>query len=209
MEGSGVDTPPSLLWLPIHQKWLNYYAHALKIAPVAPKTCYLCTEFPVCTVCTVMLCCVCVSHFSFSLFGLLRRVVSSTLSCFSYPRGLGLNNWVVLRQGNKLHCRCNNLLDNVCVWVCMLVLPVRGNDCYYSRAWKADTCCLGNQTCYVSMGVFVLSMCRLHEDGCTICFTSPSFTNQDWHPSHILFLCLFILRVCYLFCQCSLCHLVI
>lgn len=138
------------------------------------------------TVFMVMLWCVCVSYFSFSLFGLLRRVVSSTLSCFSYPRGLGLNNWVVLRPGNKLHCRCNNLLDNVCECVseCVrLMLPVRGNDCYYSRAWEADACCLRNQTCYVSMCVLVLSVCRLQERRYTICFVTWCVMSQAGRKS--------------------------
>lgn len=114
-----VNCPFSLLWLPKSDSTITQ-----TLAKVAPKMCYLFLEFPVSTVCTVMLWCVCVSYFSFSLFGLLRRVVSGTLSCFSYPRGLGLNNWVVLRQGNKLHCRCNNLLDNVCVSVWVLCLCV-------------------------------------------------------------------------------------
>lgn len=36
---------------------------------------------------------------------------------------------------------------------CVSAVLVRGNDCYYSRAWEADACCLRNQTCYVSMRV--------------------------------------------------------
>lgn len=145
-----------------------------------------------------MLWCVCVSYFSFSLFGLLRHVVSSTLSCFSHPRGLGLNNWVVLRQGNKLHCRCNNLPDNVCVRVCQracvcvraLVSLVRGNDCYYSRAREADTRCPRKQTCRVSMCVFVSPACRLQEDGCAIWFVIAVSYRSGLAGTSWLVLCL-------------------
>lgn len=103
-----------------------------------------------------MLWCVCVSYFSFSLFGLLMHVVSSTLSCFSYPCGLALNNWVVPRQGNKLHCRCNNLPDNVHVGVWVLCLCV---------VMTAITLLPGKQT-HAGSGIrYVIWVCML----CGIC----------------------------------------
>lgn len=104
-----------LLWLYPFTKWLTHYTHTLWIAKVTPEMRYPLLEFPSSMVHRATLSCICVSYFSFSLFGLLRLVVSSTLSCFSSPCGLRLNNWVVLRQGNKLHGRRNNLLDCVCV----------------------------------------------------------------------------------------------
>lgn len=54
--------------------------------------CYLCLEFLISMACVVMLWRVCVSYFSFSLFGLLRHVVSSTLSCSPIPVDSG---WII------------------------------------------------------------------------------------------------------------------
>ena len=147
--------------------------------------CYLCLEFLISMACVVMLWRVCVSYFSFSLFGLLRHVVSSTLSCSPIPVDSGwIIEWcwgrVISYTAAVITCRTTC----VCVCECVLMLLVHGNDCYYSRAGEADTCCLRNQTCYVSLCVFVLSICRLQEDRCTICFV-VSQIRPDRKPPDI------------------------